>query len=619
MTDTTAPHLPPATGRPGLGAQFAAGVDAERAKRARSSDIAPLVRLLPYLARRRADLALAGLFLVLAAAATLALPAAARQLVDGGFATAQATAVNRGFAVLVAVAVLMAVFSASRFYFVTKLGERVVADLKTDFHAHLTRLSPAFYARVRVGEALSRLTVDATLIDTVVSSSASIAIRNVLMLTGGLAMMMATSAWLTGLTLLIIPAVLVPILAFGRRVRTLSATAQDRVAEAGAEAGETLDALQTVQAFGREPEARARFAGAVEASFAAALARVRARALMTALAITIVFGGIVLVLWEGARSVMGGTMTPGELTQFVLLAMLTGSGAGALAEVWGDLQKAAGASARLFEIMDETPEIAAPASPVVLPSPVRGTLAFEHVSFRYPEIEGSTAPPPPAVTDVSFTVQPGETVAIVGPSGAGKSTLFKLALRLFDPQTGQVRLDGVDARDVDPAAWRDAFAWVSQSPDLFTASAADNIAWGRTGATRAEIEAAARRAEAEPFILSRLGGWDSPVGDRGRALSGGERQRLAIARALVRAAPVLLLDEATSALDAENERLVQKAFDEVMDGRTTLVIAHRLATVQRADRILVMEDGRIVEEGRHDTLVAQGGLYAHLARLQFGG
>lgn len=619
MTDTAAPQAPPADGRPGFGAQFAAGIDAERAKRARSSDIAPLVRLMPYLVRRRGDLALAGLFLVLAAAATLALPAAARQLVDGGFATAEAGAVNRGFALLVLVAVFMAVFSASRFYFVTKLGERVVADLKTDFHAHLTRLSPAFYARVRVGEALSRLTVDATLIDTVVSSSASIAIRNILMLTGGLAMMLATSAWLTGLTLLIIPAVLVPILAFGRRVRTLSATAQDRVAEAGAEAGETLDALQTVQAFGREPEARARFARAVEASFAAALARVRARALMTALAITIVFGGIVLVLWEGARSVMGGSMTPGELTQFVLLAMLTGSGAGALAEVWGDLQKAAGATRRLFEIMDEQPDIAAPASPVVLPAPVRGTLAFEQVSFRYPEIEGAASPPPPAVTDVSFVVEPGETVAIVGPSGAGKSTLFKLALRLFDPQAGVVRLDGVDARDVDPSAWREAFAWVSQSPDLFTASAADNIAWGRAGATRAEIEEAARRAEAEPFILSRLGGWDSPVGDRGRALSGGERQRLAIARALVRAAPVLLLDEATSALDAENERLVQKAFDEVMDGRTTLVIAHRLATVQRADRILVMEDGRIVEEGRHATLVAQGGLYAHLARLQFGG
>jgi ATP-binding cassette subfamily B protein len=603
---------------------MAGQVGAAAARRTPARDLGPLVRLLPYLARRRLDLALAGLFLLLAAAATLALPAAARQLVDGGFASADPARVNAGFGLLVAVAVAMAVFSASRFYCVTKLGERVVADLKADLYGRMVHLPPQFYAGVRTGEALSRLTVDATLVDTLVATSASVALRNGVMLAGGLGMMLATSPHLTGLTLLIIPAVLVPILTLGRRVRTLSAAAQDRVAEAGAEAAETLDSLETVQAFSQEERAQSRFAAAVETGFAAALARVRARSIMTALAITIVFGGIVLVLWEGARAVMDGTMTPGALTQFVLLAMLTGSGAGALAEVWGDVQKAAGATARMFEILDAEPAIAAPPAGSALASTApkgrfqpSGRLAFEAVSFRYPAVTGADGPPPVALEDVSFTVEPGETVAIVGPSGAGKSTLFRLALRLFDPQAGRILLDGVDARALDPKDWRRAFASVSQNPDLFSGTAAENIAFGAPGASAADIELAARRAEAEPFILGRVGGYDRPVGDRGRALSGGERQRLAIARALVRGAPVLLLDEATSALDAENERLVQKAFDEAMSGRTTLVIAHRLATVLRADRILVMEAGRIVEQGRHSDLVAAGGLYAHLASLQF--
>jgi ATP-binding cassette, subfamily B, bacterial len=603
---------------------MAGQVGAAAARRAPARDLGPLVRLLPYLGRRRADLALAGLFLLLAAAATLALPAAARQLVDGGFASANPSRVNAGFGLLVAVAVAMAVFSASRFYFVTKLGERVVADLKADLYGRMVNLPPQFYARVRTGEALSRLTVDATLVDTLVATSASVALRNGVMLLGGLGMMLATSPRLTGLTLLIIPAVLVPILTLGRQVRTLSAKAQDRVAEAGAEASETLDSLETVQAFSQEERARARFAAAIETGFAAALARVRARSVMTAIAITIVFGGIVLVLWEGARAVMDGAMTPGALTQFVLLAMLTGSGAGALAEVWGDVQKAAGATARMFEILDAAPAIAAPPAGSTLAASApqgrfqpAGRLEFQSVGFRYPALAGSDGPPPVALADISFAIEPGETVAIVGPSGAGKSTLFRLALRLFDPQEGRVLLDGVDARALDPKVWRRAFASVSQNPDLFSGTALENIAFGAEGASPDEIALAARRAEAEPFIQGRLGGYDRPVGDRGRALSGGERQRLAIARALVRAAPVLLLDEATSALDAENERLVQKAFDEAMAGRTTLVIAHRLATVLRADRILVMDQGRIVEQGRHPDLVAAGGLYAHLASLQF--
>lgn len=627
MTDAAATRptdVSPATGRPGAGAQLAGQIGLEAARRTRSADLRPLARLVPYLVRRRAGLVLAGLFLLLAAAATLALPAAARQLVDGGFASADPARVNGGFVLLVSVAVAMAVFSATRFYFVTRLGERVVADLKTDLYGRMVGLPPEFYARVRTGEALSRLTVDATLVDTLVTTSASMALRNVVMMVGGLGMMLATSPRLTGLTLLIIPAVLVPVITFGRRVRTLSARAQDLVAEAGAEAAESLDSLETVQAFGQETRARARFGAAVEAGFGAALARVRARALMTAFAITIVFGGIVLVLWEGARTVMGGAMTPGELTQFVILAMLTGSGAGALAEVWGDVQKASGATARMFEILDARPSITGPAPDTALaagaprgPFRPKGALVFEDVAFRYPQIAGAEGPPPPALEGISLAIEPGETVALVGPSGAGKSTLFRLALRLFDPQSGRILLDGVDARALEPQDWRGAFAAVSQNPDLFTGSAADNIAYGRPDATPDQIRLAARRAEAEPFITSRLGGYDRPVGDRGRALSGGERQRLAIARALLREAPVLLLDEATSALDAENERLVQKAFHEAMAGRTTLVIAHRLATVLRADRILVMDGGRIVEQGTHAGLVAAGGLYARLARLQF--
>lgn len=610
MTDTPASRA--AEDRPSRGALQAELTADAAAKRGRSSDLRPLLRLLPYIQRRKMDLAFAALFLVLAAAATLALPVAARALVDRGFATATPEAVNRWFVLLVGVALCMAIFSASRFYFVTKLGERVVADLRADVYDRLISLSPAYFARVRTGEALSRLTVDATLIESLVGSSASIAVRNLVMLAGGLSMMVVTSLKLTFMVLLIIPIVLIPLFTIGRRVRALSTTAQDRVAEAAAEASESIDAVETVQAFGRETYARDRFRQAVEASFAAARRRIAARSFMTAVAIGIVFCGISFVLWEGTNMVLANTMTPGALTQFVILSVLTGSGVGALAEVWGDVQKAAGATQRLSEILDEVPEIAAPANPVDLPENAPGLVAFKDVVFSYPS-DGARS----ALKGVSFEVKPGQTVAIVGPSGAGKSTLFKLLLRYYDPAAGSIHLDGVDARDTDPHAWRQRFAYVSQNPDLFTGTAMDNILFGQEGAGSDAAEAAARRAEAEPFILSRLGGYDKPIGDRGRALSGGERQRLAIARALVREAPVLLLDEATSALDAENERLVQKAFDEAMANRTTLVIAHRLATVLRADWIIVLEDGQVAEQGTHNDLVAKGGLYARLARLQF--
>lgn len=598
--------------RPAPGALYADRIAQDAAKRAKIRDVRPLARLAPYMLRHKMDLALAATFLVLAAGASLALPVAARGLIDGGFATGDIDNVRVTFTALLGVAIAMALFSASRFYYVTKLGERVVCDLRADVYDHLIGLSPSFFARTRTGEALSRLTVDAALIETLVTSSASMAIRNALMLVGGLAMMFATNAKLAFMVLLIIPAVLVPIFGFGRQVRRLSTLAQDKVADAAGNAAEALDGIETIQAFGAEARARAGFRGAVEASFAAAKDRIRARAIMTAIAITVVFGGISLVLYQGATGVMRGDITGGELAQFVLLAVLTGSGAGAIAEVWGDVQKAAGATQRLAELLDERPDIAAPVAPVALARPVAGAISFDDVQFAYP-----LAPDRSALRGVSFSVAPGETVALVGPSGSGKSTILRLLLRFYDPQGGAVRLDGVEARSADPAEWRRAFAYVSQNPDLFSGSAADNIRLGAPGVDDAMIEAAARQAEAWPFIEERLGGLDKAIGDRGKALSGGERQRLAIARALARSAPVLLLDEATSALDSENEHLVQKAFDAAMKDRTTIVIAHRLSTILRADRILVMEDGQIVEQGRHADLVARGGLYARLAKLQF--
>ncbi|MDX2235406.1 MAG: ABC transporter transmembrane domain-containing protein [Hyphomonadaceae bacterium] len=602
---------PDALARPSHGAEYAAGISLAAEKREKARDARPLRRLLPYLFRRRGDVALAGVFLVVATMASLAMPLAFRNVIDHGFVVGAADAVDRAFLGLGGVAVVMAIASAARFYFVSKIGERVVSDLRADVYDHLLSLSPGYFARVRTGEVLSRLTVDAALIETLIGSSASMATRAMLTLVGAAVMLAVTNLQLAGLLLLVLPLVMAPILLFGRRVRGLSVAAQDRVADASAAAAESIDAIDTVQAFGREDDMRARFRSAVENAFAAARRRIQARAHLTAGAIGLMFLGVTLVLWLGARSVLAAEMTPGALAQFVLFAILAAGNGAMLSEVWGDVLKASGATDRLTAILAETPDIAAPANPVALPTPGRGALRFERVSFAYPD-SGERS----ALREFSLDVRPGETVALVGPSGAGKSTVFRLLLRFYDPQGGGVFLDDVEARSADPRAWRQRFSYVSQDAHLFSGSAADNIRLGRPDADAEAIERAARRAEAWSFLAMR-GGLDASVGDRGRALSGGERQRLALARALARDAPVLLLDEATSALDAQNERLVQAALAEARKGRTTLVIAHRLATVLEADRIVVMDQGRVVEQGAHTELVARGGLYAQLAAMQF--
>jgi ATP-binding cassette, subfamily B, bacterial len=599
------------TDRPSYGAEHVTNMNIAAAKRPRARDIRPLQRLLPYLGRHRLDLIGAGVFLLLASAASLAVPLAFRGVIDHGFVAGDPAAVDRAFLGLGAVALLMALFSAGRFYFVSKIGERIVANLRADVYDHLLSLSPGYFTRVSTGEVLSRLTVDAAMVENLVGSTASIAARSTITLIGASVMLAITNAQLAGLLLLIIPAMLGPILLFGRRVRTLATAAQDRIADASSSASESIDAIDTVQAFGREDDMRARFRTAVEKAFEAARKRIRARAQLTAGAISVMFLGVALVLWLGARAVLAGDMTPGALAQFVLFAILAASNGAMLSEVWGDVLKASGATARLTQILSEKPDIAAPASPVALPEPGRGLVQFDRVSFTYPGAGERSA-----LREFSLTVNPGETVALVGPSGAGKSTVFRLLLRFYDPQAGRLLLDGVEARDADPRAWRTRFSYVSQDAHLFSGTAGENIALGRPDASVVTLEDAARRAEAWPFLEPR-GGLDALVGDRGKALSGGERQRLALARALARDAPVLLLDEATSALDAQNERYVQAALAEARKGRTTLVIAHRLATVLEADRIVVMEAGRVVEEGDHAALVARGGLYARLAAMQF--
>jgi ATP-binding cassette, subfamily B, bacterial len=503
------------------------------------------------------------------------------------------------------------VFSAGRFYFVSKIGERIVANLRADVYDHLLSLSPGYFTRISTGEVLSRLTVDAAMVENLVGSTASIATRATITLIGSSVMLAITNAQLAGLLLLIIPLMLIPIVLFGRRVRTLATAAQDRIADASSSASESIDAIDTVQAFGREDEMRARFRTAVEKAFEAARRRIGARAQLTAGAISVMFLGVALVLWLGARLVLADVMSPGELAQFVLFAILAASNGAMLSEVWGDVLKASGATERLTQILAEAPDIAAPASPIVLPEPGRGFVQFDRVSFAYPGAGERLA-----LRDFSLVVKPGETVALVGPSGAGKSSVFRLLQRFYDPQAGRLLLDGVEARDADPRAWRTRFSYVSQDAHLFSGTAGDNIALGRPDASAAALEDAARRAEAWAFLEPR-GGLSALVGDRGKALSGGERQRLALARALARDAPVLLLDEATSALDAQNERYVQMALAEARKGRTTLVIAHRLATILEADRIVVMDAGCVVEEGDHAALVARGGLYARLAAMQF--
>ncbi|MFN7619329.1 MAG: ABC transporter transmembrane domain-containing protein [bacterium] len=613
MTDAT-PHADTAAdirGRPGAGAQLAEQMSEAGARRERRRDVRPLGRLFPYAMRHKGHMAMAGVWLILSTAASLALTAAARGAIDNGFENDGAQ-LNLWFLLLGANALFLGFATAVRYYYVTKTGERVIADLRKGLFGRILTLDPAFYAAMRTGEVLSRLTTDIALVETLLTTSVSFALRNFLTLIGGTVLLFIVSPKLTGLVLLVVPVLLGPIFLFGRRVRTLTVASQDRFANAVGFAGESVDAIETVQAFGRESSAIARFGAAVEAAFGVSLVRMKARALMTAMIIVVMFGGVTLVLWLGAQDVIAGRMTPGALLQFVLLSVFAAGAVGALGESWGDVQKAAGAMERIDELMRAQAAIRPPETPTILPEPPTGEVSMSAVQFAYPG-----RPDLPALKGFSLTVRPGETVALVGPSGAGKSTVFRLLLRFYDPQAGVVSVDGVDVRAADPVAVRGRFAWVSQEAPLFSGSANENIRFGREGARDSEIRAAADEAQALGFIEALPEGFDTPLGERGKSLSGGQRQRMAIARALVRDAPILLLDEATSALDAENERLVQAALDQAMQGRTTIVIAHRLATVLRADRIVVMEEGRVVQEGTHQSLMAQGGLYAHLAELQF--
>jgi ATP-binding cassette subfamily B protein len=600
-------------GRPSEGQALAQSLAEGAAKRDRSRNVGALRRLAPFLAAHWGRAGAAFAFLILSSGATLGMSGAIRlvvdHLTDEGL---DATTVDRRFLVVGAVAATLAVATAMRFYFVTSLGERVVADLRKATYAHILKLDPAFFLQTRTGEVLSRLTTDIAIVETLLATSISVAIRNLLILVGALVLLVFVSPHLTGLVLLTFPFVIAPLFVFGRRVRKLTSSAQDRFADAVGSAGESLDALETVQAFGRERAAAERFGAAVETAFSAQMQRISTRAMMTAAVIVLVFGGVVGVFWLGVHAGLRGDISWGALFQFAFLSVMAASSVGALGETWGDVQKAAGAMERVGELLDARPGVAAPANPTPLPVPSRGEVAFEGVTFAYPG-----RPDLPALKSFSLNVRPGERVALVGPSGAGKSTVFRLLLRFYDPQAGRVVVDGVDVRQAEPGEVRSRMALVAQESPLFSGSAAENVRFGRDGASDLEVQAAVRAAQAEGFLASLPEGAQTLVGDRARTLSGGQRQRLAIARALIREAPILLLDEATSALDAENEHLVQRALDEAMKGHTTLVIAHRLATVLKADRIVVMDEGRVVEEGTHADLVAKNGLYARLAALQF--
>ena len=578
--------------------------------RATSKRVGALRGLVPFLRPYRSLLTVALIALVLTATVSLVLPLAVRRVVDNF--NAEGTILDQYFAAALVVAGLFALGSAMRYYLVTRLGERVVADIRRALFDRVLGLSPAFYERIMTGEVLSRITTDTTLILSVIGSSVSIALRNALILVGGLVLLFLTSAKLTGMVLLIVPAVVVPIVVLGRRLRTLSKENQDWIANSSGSASEALSSVQTVQAFTHEAQTRAAFADVTERSFLSAKTRIKTRALMTVIVIFLVFAGIIGVLWMGARDVRAGIMSPGELIQFVIYAVMVAGSVGALSEIWGELQRAAGATERLVELLNATDPVNDPATPKALPRPVRGEIVFDAVSFRYP-----ARPDVSALDAVSLHVSPGETVALVGPSGAGKTTILQLLMRFYDPQQGAVRLDGIDLRDMARTDFRHAIAMVPQDPVIFATSARENIRFGRPDATDDEVVAAATAAAAHDFIMALPQGYDSYLGERGVMLSGGQKQRVAIARAILRDAPVLLLDEATSALDAESERLVQAAVESLAAGRSTLVVAHRLATVKRADRIVVFDHGKIVAMGKHEDLVAQDGLYARLARLQF--
>ena len=588
---------------------FPASAAAEEETRA---SLRPLLALKPYLLRYKGMIAGSLVALIVSAAATLAVPLAVRRMIDVGFSRIESGLVDKYFATLLGVGLILALASAARFYCVTWLGERVVADLRADIFKHLTGLSPAFYESVQSGEVMSRLSADTTQVKAAASTTISQALRNLVILVGAVIMMIVTSPRLSLLVLFAIPIIVLPLFAYGRVVRSLSREAQDSLAHASAYASESLSQVRVLQAFTHESAASAKFADAVERAFGAAKARTKARAGLTALAIFLVFASVVGILWYGAQDVLAGTMTGGRLGQFVLYAVLAAAAMGELSEVWGEINQAAGAAERLGELLAVQSEIKSPTHPVIMPAPPRGEIAFRSVTFHYP-----SRPAMSALSGVSFRVKSGERVAIVGPSGAGKTTIFALLLRFYDPQKGTVAVDGVAVSEASLQDLRAHFAIVPQEPALLADTVAANIGYGLGEASRSDIEKAACTAFAHDFIAALPQGYDTMLSEGGVTLSAGQRQRIAIARAVLRNAPILLLDEATSALDSESETLVQRALDSIMQGCTTLVIAHRLATVTRADRILVLDDGRLVEEGTHQSLLGNGGIYARLAELQF--